>query len=113
MSKWTMFNDDGTWKRDCSGQYTAILELDKKLSENGILHTLLELMDGWVIIGYDREGERVGDAIEHIGSYGHEQNHIEVYGFDLSEPEGNLTVEQALAYFEKAHAGGYDYPKYD
>ena len=95
-----MFNTDGTWKRNKS--YTAILELAEKLKENNIPHELTPYMDGW-IIEYPEGGEnRIGDCVEHYGSYGKEQNLMEVYGFGLSEPDGWLTVEQAFEYFKKA-----------
>ena len=40
-----------------------------------------------------------GDAIQNFGSYGAEQDLIEVYGFFLNEPKGFLTVDEALKYF--------------
>lgn len=95
-----MFNTDGTWKRNES--YTAILELAEKLKENNIPYELIEFMDGWQIIFPEDGLERVGDCVEHFGSYGKEQNLLEVYGFGLKEPDGWLTVEQAFEYFKKA-----------
>lgn len=100
-----LFNEDGTWKRDNASKYTAILELDKKLTENNIPHALIEIMDGWQIL-YFKDGMRIGDVIQHRGSYGNYQNLLEVYGFNLAEPDGWLSVDAAFKYFKEAHERG-------
>ena len=101
----TRFNPDGTWNREHEFNYSAILELDKRLTEDGIPHLIDELMDGWVIIYFDDEGNRIGDVIEHCGSYGHEQNLMEAMGFNLDDVKGYLSIEEAFALFQEAHKG--------
>lgn len=98
-----IFDKDGNYNRENANKYTAILELDKKLTNRDIPHKLIEFIDGWQILYYDSEGIVVGDAIEHIYSYGHKQNLIEVYGFNLNQPVGFLTADEALIYFQIAH----------
>ena len=82
--------------------YKAILELDKILTEKGIPHKLSRVMDGWKI-AYPNNIECIFDAIEHRGSYGHEQDLVEVWGNGLEDVIGWLNVEQALAHFERVH----------
>lgn len=43
----------------------------------------------------------IGEAIEHVSSYGSRHNRIEVWGFNLHDPQGWLSAEEALEYFEK------------
>lgn len=89
-------------------RYNAIKELDRKLTEKGIPHEMHKLMDGYQICVPEKhkENQFEGDAIQHFGSYGAEQDLIEVYGFNLDAPDGYLTVEQALIYFVKWYKGG-------
>ena len=79
------------------------LELDKLLTEKGIKHELARLYDGYIIY-YPHEEDRVGDVIEHEGSYGHNHNLMEAYGFKECRGDiiPNLTVDEALELFEKA-----------
>ena len=80
--------------------YTAIKELDKKLTELGVPHDFHELYDGYQICVPKNSGNCFeGDAVQHFGSYGARRNLLEVWGFDLNDPAGYLTVEQALVYF--------------
>lgn len=66
-------------------KYTEILNLDKMLTKSGIPHVLHKFMDGWQVI-YPEDGEkRVMDAIEHYGSYGNNDNLLEIMG--LLTPE--------------------------
>ena len=83
--------------------YTAILELDKLLTEKGIKHELARLYDGYIIY-YPNEEGRVGDVIEHEGGYGHNHNLMEAYGFKECRGDiiPNLTVDEALELFENA-----------
>jgi len=84
-------------------RYTAIMELHEKLKELDIDHGVMRFLDGyklWVPATYDNS-EFEGDVIQHYGSWGAEQNLLEVWGFGLEDPEGHLTVDQALEYFVK------------
>ena len=92
-------------------KYTAIKELDRRLTKLGISHEMHELLDGYQIcVPEDYEPMYFdGDAIQHHGSYGAEQNLLEVWGFNLPEPDGCLTVDKALEYFiewDKKQKGG-------
>ena len=84
-------------------RYKSIQELDRKLTELGIPHEMHEMLDGYQICVPEKHKPNCfeGDVIEHFGSYGAEQDLLEVYGFNLNDPDGYLTVEQALEYFVK------------
>lgn len=59
-------------------RYKEILVLDKMLTEAGIPHETVRFLDGWNV-GYPNLGEdRVMDAIEHFGSYGHKLDRLEI-----------------------------------
>ena len=93
---------DGTY--DVNPEYSAILELDKKLTEAGIPHTLERMFDGWIVC-YPTSAlnRRFGDAVQHYGSYGAFHDLMEVYGFGLREPDGWCGVDRAFEYFRQAH----------
>ena len=66
-------------------KYTEILNLDKMLTKSGIPHVLKKHMDGWQVI-YPEDGEkRVMDAVENFGSWGNNDNLLEIMG--LLTPE--------------------------
>ena len=76
-------------------RYTEILKLDKMLDEAEIPHTLNRSMDGWQVC-YPSVGEDcVADAIETFGSYGNEENLLEIMG--LLTPE-ELEHDSVLGY---------------
>ena len=75
--------------------YKSILELDKQLTNAKIPHVLKRFLDGWQII-YPSQEHRAGDVITHFGSYGHEFDLIEAYGFDFQDVEGWLSVDGAF-----------------
>jgi hypothetical protein len=84
-------------------KYTAIHELDRKLTELGISHEILEAFDGWLVCVPENPilDHLEGDAIQHKFSYGSKNNLLEVAGFGMDEPKGFLTVDEALKYFVK------------
>lgn len=84
-------------------RYQSIQQLHKELDDRGIPHDFHELFDGYQIcVPKDhRKNDFAGDAIQHFGSYGAEEDLIEVYGFGLKDPDGYLTAAEALEYFEK------------
>lgn len=72
--------------------YQEILKLDKMLTAANIPHTLVKMFDGWQVI-YPKDGaRRVMDAIEHFGSYGNEQDKLEIMGLLTPEEKKNDTV---------------------
>ena len=93
---------DGTY--DVNPEYSAILDLDKKLTEAGIPHTLERMFDSWIVC-YPTSAlnRRSGDAVQHYGSYGAFHDLMEVYGFGLREPDGWCGVDKAFEYFRQAH----------
>lgn len=100
-----LFNSDGTYKTD--ERYKEIFRLDEMLKEKEIPHVFRNVMDGWQII-YPGGGEKkVMDAIEHFGSYGNEQDLLEIMGLPTSEEEecdsvlGYLTAEEVFERIEK------------
>lgn len=92
-----LYNPDGTYKTDES--YTEIIKLHKMLNDAKIPHEFKKFTDGWQII-YPEDGEkRVMDAVQNFGSYGSEDNLLEIMG--LLTPEeaeydivaGHLTAQ--------------------
>ena len=89
-------------KIETDKRFTAALDLAKRLTELCIPHELRPNLDGWVVIGI-KDGRRYGDATQLTGSYGWEQNLLEVWGFDLENPIGWQSVDEALQYFINFH----------
>lgn len=86
-----IYDKNGNCRLDKS--YTEILKLDKMLTEANIPHTLDRFLDGWQVI-YSVNGKRIADAVQHCGSYGNEENLIEIMG--LIKPEE--TSDSVLGY---------------
>ena len=85
-----LFDADGKYMTD--NRYQEILRLDAMLTEKQIPHTCQKVMDGWQVI-YPQDGKkRVMDAIEHFGSYGNEQDKLEIMGLLTPEEKKNDTV---------------------
>lgn len=61
-------------------KYKEILVLDKLLNDANIPHTMDKFFDGWQIIYPENGTNKIMDAIEHFGSYGHEQDLLEIMG---------------------------------
>ena len=84
----------------------AILELDKKLTEDGIPHELIHLFDGYGIC-YPSQKDWQGDVVCHMGSYGGKQGLMEAMGFDITPEKdgdsvvGYLTLDNAYSYFAR------------
>ena len=100
-----LFNNDGAYKTD--ERYKEIFRLDEMLTAKEIPHVFHKVMDGWQIV-YPGDGEkRVVDAIEHFGSYGNEQDLLEIMGLLTPEEEecdsvlGYLTAEEVFERIEK------------
>ena len=85
-----LFDADEQYITD--NRYQEILRLDAMLNERHIPHICQKFMDGWQVI-YPEDGKkRVMDAIEHFGSYGHEQDKLEIMGLLTSEEKKNDSV---------------------
>ena len=104
-----LYDENGNYIIDT--RYQEILKLDALLTEKGIPHTLQKHMDGWQVI-YPEDGEeRVLDAIEHFGSYGNEEDLLEIMGLLTPEEEENdsvlgyLTAEEVCKRIEQHWEG--------
>ena len=85
-----LFDADEKYITD--NRYQEILRLDAMLTEKQIPHTCQKAMDGWQVI-YPQDGKkRVMDAIEHFGSYGSEQDRLEIIGLLTPEEKKNDSV---------------------
>lgn len=82
--------------------YNAIKKLATLLDEAGIPYEMIEFWDGYQINAYE-EGVRIGDVVQHYGSYGAKQDLIEAYGFGIDGVDGYLSAEEALQYFLNWH----------
>lgn len=94
--------------------YKEILRLDAMLTEANIPHTLDRLYDGWVL-RYPTNGiEMIMDAIEHNGSYGRDNDQLEIMGLLTPEEEehdtvlGYLTAEEVFERIRKHYNGEWD-----
>lgn len=90
-------------------EYKAILEVDKRLTAAGIPHTLERMMDGWIIL-YHCNGKRKADVIEHCGSYGNRFDLMEIWGFGLKDPIGNLNADEVFRHFDEWHRAAIGKP---
>lgn len=95
-----LYDENGNYILDES--YTEILKLDEMLTEANIPHTLERFLDGWQVVYSTPIDGRVADAIEHCGSYGRDENLIEIMGLLTPEEEdedsvlGYLTAEEVF-----------------
>ena len=92
--------------KEPNGNYTEILKLNELLSKTEIPYTIDRRFDGWQII-YFYNGERIADAVQHIGTYGADENLLEIMGCLTPEEEeqdrvlGFLTAEEVFKRFSK------------
>ena len=93
--------------------YREILKLDQMLTDAHIPHTLRRIFDGWqVCYPNERPDDNcVMDAIEHFGSYGKDEDRLEIMGLLTPEEEegdsvlGHLTAEEVFERIKKHHDG--------
>lgn len=86
--------------------YTEILKLNEMLTKGEIPHSVDRMFDGWQIV-YFYNGKRIADVVQHFGSYGADENLLEIMGCLTSEEEeqdsvrGFLTAEEVFERFSK------------
>ena len=85
-----------------NNNYKTILKLDRKLTYGDIPHELIRLFDGWQIC-YPNANDKIFDVVEHYGSYGHETDQIEAYGYGIDDVKGYLDVDAAFELFQNVH----------
>lgn len=95
-------------------KYAEILKLDKMLTARKIPHTLTRFMDGWQVI-YPEDGERrVMDAVEFDGTYGSNEDLLEIMGLLTPEEQevdtvcGRLTAEDVFKRIERHYLHAND-----
>lgn len=100
-----LFDANGQYITD--RRYKEILRLDAMLNERHIPHICQKFMDGWQVV-YPEVGEKcVMDAIENYGSYGQEQDKLEIMGLLTPEEKkvdrvlGYLSAEEVCARIER------------
>lgn len=97
-----------------NSNYQEILKLDRMLTDASIPHTLDRLFDGWQVCYPTREEpELVMDAIEHYGSYGKDEDKLEIMGLLTPDEEydsvlGYLTAEDVFERICKHYNGEWD-----
>lgn len=103
------FDENGNWIPNDS--YKEIHRLHQMLTDAGIPHTMKPMMDGWQIC-YPQDGaKRVVSVIEHYGSYGKDEDLLEIMGLLTKEEEdqdsvlGYLTAEEVFLRIKNHHSG--------
>lgn len=83
-----------------SPQYTDILEADKLLCSLSVPHMMIRLLDGWQMIYWPEDDERIGDVVQNSATEGK----MMAYGFDLPDGmEMEVDIDEVIAMFETAH----------
>ena len=85
-----------------SPSYQSILQLHVRLLEAEIPHEILRIMDGWKL-AYPDQDSCIFDVVEHCGSYGHEADLMEAYGYGIDDVAGYVHIDEAFKMFEKVH----------
>ena len=98
------------YETECGGvpEETEIDKLIKILNAQGVCYPIdwkVKELYGrpQVIFLNPQNGEQIGDAICHFGSYGHQEGLIEVMGFPFSDEEdvvGFLTADEVIHQIE-------------
>jgi hypothetical protein len=84
---------DGKYRTD--DRYREILRLYDMLSADGIPCVLQKRLDGWHLeypCCFTTNGDRVCSVVENFGSYGSEQDLLEIMGLLTAEEEENDSV---------------------
>jgi len=81
--------------------FTEMDKLEKYLKDNGYKYDRHEMFEGRQIAVFDKNGNRMWDAVLHEYSYGMEDNLLEVMGEALlghDDVEGYLTADDVIRY---------------
>ena len=102
MKTWKELHNEETGEYITNERYKEIIKLHNMLDNSKIPHEFIKFMDGYQVNYYDKDGVRIADAIEHFGSYGHEQDLLEIMGLLTPEEKeydsvvGWLTAEDVF-----------------
>lgn len=110
------YRNDVTGEWSVNPAYREILKLDKMLTDAHIPHTLDRSNDGWQVCYPVSTAEPgiVMDAIEHFGSYGKDDDKLEIMGlltpeeYEYDSVLGYLTAEEVFERIRKHHDGEWD-----
>lgn len=87
-------------------KYSEIFKLASMLLADNIPFKFINIYDGYQILLYNDNGSTLADAVQHMGSYGHENDLIEIMGgLTPTEEEessvcGWLTADEVYARFK-------------
>ena len=89
-----MFEYDENGNFVTNPKYTEIIRLHEMLEEAGIPHTFEKMFDGYQVCYpvHRNDYHCVMDAIEHHGSYGCDEDLLEIMGLLTPEEEENYSV---------------------
>lgn len=88
-------------------KYREIHILDDLLTKAEIPHTMDRFLDGWQIIYPENGKNRIADAVQHFGSYGAEEDFLEIMGLLTTEEEkcdsvvGHMTAKDVFDRIER------------
>lgn len=100
-----LFDENGNYITD--SKYTEILRLKGMLDEAKIPNEFHKFMDGWQVVYQSDDSHRIMDAVEHYGSYGQENNLLEIMGLLTPEEDeydsvaGYLTAQNVFDRIKK------------
>lgn len=102
-------------------RYKEILRLKEMFDTNGIPYKFKNLLDGYQIVIISKEDStyELCDVIEHYGSYGNQQDKLEIMGALTLEEQndssvlGYLTAEEVFKRFKYCYDNNTDTYKED
>jgi len=87
--------------------YTEIKRLHELLEDDGLEHEFIRLFDGWQVLIFSDSELHMISCVQHFGSYGHEQNLIEMAGYKVDEgDQGFLSADECYRHIRYHFYGG-------
>ena len=97
MSIDDLYDEHGRYKTN--PKYREILKLDKMLTDANIPHECKKHFDGWQVFYPSNDNKMIMDAIEHFGSYGKDEDLLEIMGLLTDEEKQH---DDVLGYLSAA-----------